>query len=174
MASYILKRLLAALLTLFGVATILFVLFRLMPGDPTAQVLSPALDEAAQARLREAFGLDRGLWEQYLLYLQNLVSFEWGRSFTSGKPVSEILGYLLVNTLLLMSVGLLLAITLGILIGMLMAWRRDGPLDFFGTLGVMVFQATPPFVTGLVLLIALSYRLDLFPVGGMLTPGSAI
>jgi len=174
MAPYLLKRLFAALITLFGVATILFIMFRLMPGDPTAQVLSPALDEQAQARLRQAFGLDRPLWEQYLIYLKNLVTLEWGRSFTTSEPVAGVLGHWLVNTLLLMTVGLLFAVTLGIGLGMLMAWRRNGPLDLGATLAAMVFQATPPFVTGLLLLIVLSYRLDLFPVAGMLTPGAPL
>ncbi|MGE0119689.1 MAG: ABC transporter permease [Dongiaceae bacterium] len=174
MAAYLLKRSFAALITLFGVATILFVMFRMMPGDPTAQVISPALDDAAQARLRQAFGLDRPLWEQYLVYIKNLGTMEWGRSFTSSEPVADLLSHWLVNTLLLMSAGLLFAVSLGIGLGMVMAWRRAGPLDIGATLAAMVFQATPPFVTGILLLILLSYRLDLFPVAGMVTPGSPV
>ena len=85
MRDYIARRILYSLFTLFAVATILFVMFRMVPGDPTAQVISPALDEASQARLREAFGLDKPLWQQYLIYLKNLVTLDWGRSFTSSE-----------------------------------------------------------------------------------------
>src|SRR5262245_8416101 len=174
MRAFLIRRVLGSLLILFAVATILFFLFRLMPGDPTAQVISPALDDAAQARLKQAFGLDRPLWEQYLLYLKNLATLEWGRSFTSGEPVANLLSGWLVNTVLLMSTGLLLAVGLGIALGVMMAWWRNGPLDVGATLTAMVFQAAPPFVTGILLLILLSYRLDLFPSAGILTPGSAI
>jgi len=174
MAGYFLKRSLGALLTLFGIATILFFMFRMMPGDPTAQVISPALDAAAQARLKAAFGLDRSLWEQYLIYIKNMVTLEWGRSFTSSERVADVLGGWLVNTLLLMTAGLAIAVTLGMGLGMMMAWWRNGPLDLGGTLMAMMLQAAPPFVTGILLLIVLSYRLDLLPSAGMLTPGSAI
>ena len=75
-------------MTIFAVATILFFIFRVMPGDPTAQVISPALDEAAQARLKEAFGLDKPLIVQYVLYLKNLVTLNWGRSYTTSMKCS--------------------------------------------------------------------------------------
>ena len=133
MTAYVLRRLASALLTLLGVAVILFVLFRLMPGDPAAQVISPALDEAAQARLKQAFGLDLPLWQQFVVYMKNLATFEWGRSFSTGQPVANLLGHWLVNTLLLMTAGLVIAITLGIVLGIFMSARRGGALDFGAT-----------------------------------------
>ncbi|MBL8669008.1 MAG: ABC transporter permease [Alphaproteobacteria bacterium] len=174
MGTYIARRLAHAALTLLAVATILFVLFRLMPGDPTAQVISPALDGAAQARLKAAFGLDRPLWQQYLIYLANVATLEWGQSFTTFEPVARIVADRMVNTLLLMSAGLAMAIGFGGALGMLMAWRRGGPLDIGATLAALVFQAAPPFVTGILLLMVLSYNLDLLPSAGMLTPGSKL
>ncbi len=171
MRDYIARRILYSLFTLFAVATILFVMFRMVPGDPTAQVISPALDEASQARLREAFGLDKPLWQQYLIYLKNLVTLDWGRSFTSSEKVFDILVYRFWNTVLLMTAGLALTFVLGIGLGILMAWRRNGPLDLGSTLAALVFQSAPPFITGLLLLIVLSYNLDLFPTGGMHSPG---
>jgi peptide/nickel transport system permease protein len=174
MAAFLVRRSLGALLILFGVATILFFMFRMMPGDPTAQVISPALDDAAQARLKEAFGLDKPMWDQYLIYLKNMATLEWGRSFASGEPVADVLSGWLVNTVLLMSAGLVIAVGLGVALGMMMAWWRNGPLDVGATLAAMMFQAAPPFVTGILLLILLSYRLDLFPSAGILTPGSSI
>jgi peptide/nickel transport system permease protein len=173
MTAYLLRRLLSALLTLLGIAIILFVLFRMMPGDPAAQVISPALDEAAQSRLRQAFGLDLPLSQQFFIYLKNMFTLEWGRSFTSGQPVAELLGLWLVNTVLLMSAGLVLAITLGVVLGIFMAARRGGALDHGATVVGLVFQASPPFVIGLLLLIGFSYQLDLFPSGGMFTPGTS-
>lgn len=172
MTAYIVRRFLSALLTLLGVAVILFVLFRMMPGDPTAQILSPAMDEAAQNRLKQAFGLDLPMWQQFIIYMKNMVTLEWGRSFTSGQPVASLLGGWLVNTLLLMSTGLVLAIAIGVVLGILMAARRGGTLDHGATVIGLVFQASPPFVIGILLLIGLSYQLELFPSGGMFTPGT--
>ncbi|UCD79442.1 MAG: ABC transporter permease [Desulfobacterales bacterium] len=174
MQEYIIRRILYTLLTLFGVATILFFIFRIMPGDPTAQVISPALDEVAQARLKEAYGLDKSLFVQYLLYLKNLVIFEWGRSFTSSQDVFGILVYRFWNTIFLMGAAMCFVLVVGTGLGMVMAWRRGGALDAGGTVVALVFQSAPPFVTGLLLLMVLSYRLDLFPTGGMHTPGVQI
>lgn len=172
MREYILRRFLYTLITLFAVATILFVLFRLMPGDPTAQVLSPALDPSVQARLKHAFGLDLPLWQQYLIYIKNMATLEWGRSFTTSQPVVSMVIYRFWNTLLLMGAGLCFALAVGVALGIAMAWRRGGPLDVGGTVVSLVFQSAPPFVTGLVLLIILSYRFGFFPTGGMFTPGA--
>ena len=81
MQEYIIRRVLYTLLTLFGVATILFFVFRIMPGDPTAQVISPALDEVAQARLKQAYGLDKPLLKVALRFVEDkpATSFELGR-----------------------------------------------------------------------------------------------
>jgi len=106
MQEYIIRRILFTLLTLFGVATILFFIFRIMPGDPTAQVISPALDEVAQAKLKQVYGLDKPLSVQYVLYLKNLVVLEWGRSFTSSRKVFDILTYRFWNTIFLMGASM--------------------------------------------------------------------
>jgi len=174
MQEYIIRRILYTLLTLFGVATILFFIFRIMPGDPTAQVISPALDEVAQARLKKAYGLDQPILVQYVLYLKNLVTLEWGRSFTSSRKVFDIMTYRFWNTIFLMGAAMCFVLVVGTGLGMVMAWRRQGPLDVGGTVVALIFQSTPPFVSGLLLLMVLSYRLDLFPTGGMHTPGVAV
>jgi len=169
--SFIIRRILYTLITLFAVATILFFIFRMLPGDPTAQVISPALDEAAQARLRQAYGLEKPLYTQYLLYLKNMVTLEWGRSFATSKPVFEMVVYRFWNTIFLMGAGLAFTLVIGVGMGMIMAWRRNGFLDVGATVTALVLQSAPPFVTGILLLMGLSYRLDLFPTGGMLPPG---
>jgi len=174
MQEYIIRRILYTLLTLFGVATILFFIFRIMPGDPTAQVISPALDPVAQARLKEAYGLDKPLLVQYFLYLKNLAVFDWGRSFTSSQPVIDIMAYRFWNTIFLMGAAMCFVLVAGTGLGMVMAWRRGGPLDTGGTVMALVFQSAPPFVTGLLLLMVLSYRMDLFPTGGMHAAGVSI
>ncbi len=174
MRSFIIRRTLYTLMTLFAVATILFFIFRMLPGDPTAQVISPALDEAAQERLRHAYGLDKPLHVQYLLYLKNMAILDWGRSFSTSKPVFEMVIYRFWNTIFLMGAGLAFTLVVGVGMGMVMAWRRNGLLDVGSTVAALVLQSAPPFVTGILLLMGLSYRLDLFPTGGMLSPGTPL
>lgn len=171
MLDYILRRLVYTLITIFTVASILFVLFRMLPGEPTMQVISPAMDPAVQERMKAAFGLNEPIWVQYGIYLKNLVTLEWGRSFVSAQEVTDILGYRFWNTVLLMAAGMCMTLVLGISAGIIMAWRRSGAIDFFGTVVGLIFQAAPPFITGLLLLMVLSYRLGLFPTGGMYAPG---
>ena len=101
MLEYVIRRLIYMLITIFAVASILFVVFRLLPGEATLQVISPAMDDAVQDRMKAAFGLDKPLWQQYFIYLKNLVSLEWGRSFVSAQRVIDILQYRFWNTLLL-------------------------------------------------------------------------
>lgn len=171
MFDYILRRLIYTLITIFAVASILFVLFRMLPGDPTLQVISPAMDPAVQSRMKEAFGLNQPFWMQYLIYMKNLVTLEWGRSFVSAQKVTDILAYRFWNTILLMAAGMCLTLVVGISLGVLMAWRRNGALDVIGTVVSLIFQAAPPFITGLLFLMVLSYRMGLFPTGGMYPPG---
>lgn len=174
MQEFIIRRIIYTIFTIFAVATILFFIFRIMPGDPTAQVISPALDEASQARLKESFGLDKPLYIQYALYLKGLVTLEWGRSFTTSKPVFDILKYRFWNTVFLMGAAMSFTLILGTALGMVMAWKRGGPLDVSATVSALVLQSAPPFVTGILFLIILSYKLDFFPTGGMNTPGERL
>ena len=171
MAEYLLRRLVYTFITIFAVASILFIIFRLLPGDATLQVISPAMDESVQKRMKEAFGLDKSLWQQYLIYLKNLITFDWGRSFVTSQPVMDILQYRFWNTILLMTAGMCFTLVIGISVGILMAWHRNGLVDVIGTVSGLIFQAAPPFVTGLLLLMLLSYNLGLFPTGGMYPPG---
>ena len=104
-------------------------------------------------------------------FLKNMVTFEWGNSFSSSKKVFDILKVRFGNTIILMGTGLGLTLVIGTGLGMVMAWRVDRPSGTVGTLSAIFIQSTPPFVIALLLLMVLSYRIDLFPTGGMHTPG---
>ena len=171
MLDYTLRRLLYTLITIFAVASILFIMFRMLPGEPTMQVISPAMDSAVQDRMKAAFGLDKPMWVQYFVYIKNLVTLEWGRSFVSAQEVTDILAYRFWNTVLLMAAGMCMTLVIGVGFGIVMAWKRNSALDVGGTVVSLIFQAAPPFITGLLLLIVLSYRMGIFPTGGMYPPG---
>src|SRR5262245_4819277 len=96
----ILARLAQMLFVLWVVATLLFYMFRLMPGDPTVAYIDSTFTEEQIRQLRRTFGLDRPLHEQYLIYLANLAVGEFGESFHHRRPVLEVVGGVLPNTII--------------------------------------------------------------------------
>src|SRR6516162_7751740 len=101
------------LFVLWVVATLLFFMFRLMPGDPTAAYIDTTFTEDQVRQLKRTFGLDRPLHEQYAIYLHNLLIGEFGDSFHHRRPVLEVIGGVLPNTLVLTLSGLLVAYVFG-------------------------------------------------------------
>jgi len=171
MKNYLIQRGISTIFVIIAVMSLLFLLFRLVPGDPTTLVISPALDEIAQKRLLELYGLDKPLYIQYLLYMKNFFIFQWGKSFFSQEDVSAMLWYRFWNTFSLMSGAIVLALFLGMIGGILAAWKRGRSFDSGVLIGVTFFQSTPIFFTGMLFLLILSYKLGLFPTGLMHEPG---
>ena len=153
------------------VATLTFLMFRLLPGDPTAILLDPLMAAEVRESILQRFGLDRPLHEQYILYLNNLVHGDFGWSFFYNRPVSEIIWDFLPNTLVLGFSSLILAYGTGILGGAFLAWKHNTWLGNWGALVPLVFRSAPVFWTGMMALMFLSYRWGLFPHGGLRSPG---
>lgn len=171
MTGFILRRLAFMAITLFVMASAMFLLFRLLPGDPTATVISSALHPDAQAALRASFGLDKPLWQQYLSYIANMAQLDFGFSFETSRPVAEMIGGRLLNTLALLLPSLVAAYLAGALIGAAVAWRRGGWLDTVAVVVATALQSAPVFWVGMMAILFFSLRLDLFPVGHIITPG---
>src|SRR5262245_36925826 len=125
----LLTRFVHMLFVLWVVATVLFFLFRLMPGDPTVAYIDTTFTEEQVAQLKKSFGLDRPLHEQYFIYLKNLAVGEFGDSFHHRRPVIELLGSVLPNTIVLTLTALLVAYAFGVLVGAWLAWRRGSVFE---------------------------------------------
>jgi len=163
---YLLRKLLTVLGTLWFVLTVNFFLFR-MVGNPAedlrrAMRLTP---EEVQEVL-EAFGLADPLPQQYVTYLSQTLQGNLGRSYTSGRPVTEVIAGKLWPTLLLVGISTLLSAIIGILIGIRGAWRRGSRFDSSTMIGGMFFYSTPDFWLGMILLMLFAAGLGWFPVGG--------
>ncbi len=171
MKVYLLKRLGLAIITVFFLATILFVLFRMVPGDPTMTVISPALSPEIQQEMRHRFGLDRPIIEQYLIYMKKMIIGDFGISFQHGIRVSSIIGERFWNTIFLMIPSLVLAYLLGIVIGAYIAWRRGSKTEVAVTVGSIVFRSAPIFWLAIVFIVVFAVNLRLFPAGHIRTPG---
>lgn len=155
------------LVSFLSVATILFALFRLMPGDPAAMIIAPGMTAEARQQLLAQYGLTKPLHTQYLLYLKNLATGNLGTSFSRGAEVSSLLAEATLNTVVLVVGALVFAFTVGPMLGALFAWRRNTPVDTYGVLTVLVFFAAPVFWTGMLALMVFSFNLGWFPSGGM-------
>ncbi|MDP6120015.1 MAG: ABC transporter permease [Rhodospirillales bacterium] len=166
------NRLLLTLFVLWTVATILFLMFRLMPGSPLAAYVDPTFTAEQQAALLHTFGLDRPLHEQYVLFVVNLFQGELGHSFFYKKPVGEVIMGAFVNTLALTLGSLIVAYIFGIIAGAAMAWKRGTWIEGVGIPTVLVTRAAPEFWLGMLLLAIFSFNLGWFPGGGANSAGA--
>jgi peptide/nickel transport system permease protein len=179
-SQFVLRRLGLALLTILFVAVLNFFLFRVLPGDPARVIRDPRMTQEAQEAIRRRFGLDKPLLigtaqapfdSQFFRYLGNLARGDLGISFNFNRPVADLLRERLANTLLLVFAGELLAIVIGIALGVAAAYRRGTALDVGALLFGLFTWALPTFFLGITLLIIGSSFFGL-PVGGIRTPGA--
>jgi peptide/nickel transport system permease protein len=165
--SYIAKRLVFAIVTIFIIMTLNFIIFRLMPGDPVSMIADVIRLRPEQVRrLYELFGLDKPLWQQYVQYLSQTVQGFYGYSFYTQRPVSQDIMERLPNTLLLLGTSTVLSIVIGMVVGIVAAARRGSLVDIsaisFGFLG----NSVPIFWLGLILLLVFGVNLKWFPLRG--------
>jgi peptide/nickel transport system permease protein len=164
---YIAQRLAQAAVIVAIVAAITFALIHLAPGDPFSAVMeNPNVSEAVRETLRAQYGLDRPLPEQFVKYVNSLAHGELGWSFSHERPVREVLATALPNTLLLMAVALVGSFTLGILIALVQVARRGSATDHALSGISLLFISMPDFWLALLTLLAFTYWVPLFPVGG--------
>jgi len=166
-----LSRFVQSVATLWVLVTLVWVLFRLLPGDPTTALLGTGqLPPDAIARLRAQWALDDPWMVQYLRYLGNLATGDLGLSFVYREPVRDVLGPAMANTLLLMVPSVTLAILVGVALGTRLGWRRGAWVEAGGNVAVLVLRSLPAFWIGIVVLMIFSYWLGWFPIGGIRTP----
>ncbi len=168
MRNFVIQRLAALIPTLLGVSVIVFLVIHLIPGDTITAMIGTQykLTEVQAASLRAYFGLDKPLWEQYLRWILAAVRGDLGYSVRSGQSVmSEILRSFPV-TLELALFSMVIALTLGLPIGILSAVRRDTPVDFFGRLFALIGLALPNFWLGTLIILVLSVVFGIMPNSG--------
>lgn len=160
------------ILVLWAIATILFLIFRLMPGNPLVAFIDPTFTAEQAEAISRQFGLDQPLYVQYGLFLKNIVSGNLGTSFFQKEPVLEILMDVFPNTILLTGTALIAAYVFGVVAGSLLAWRRGSRLEGVGILFALMTRAAPEFFVGMLLLSFFSFNLGWFPASGVANPGT--
>lgn len=169
--SFTVKRLVHMVFVLWAIATILFLMFRLLPGDPTLAYIDPSFTEDQQKMIRHDFGLDKPLSQQYLIFLANTAQGDFGLSFRQRLPVVDLVFSTLPNTLLLTLTAVIAAYAFGALFGALLAWKRGSVFETISVPLVLATRAAPEFWVGMVLLAIFAFGLEWFPSGGAISPG---
>ena len=170
------KRLIMLVAVIWAAGTLNFLLPQLSPRNPIAEKLTqlaatsgvdPAEVQALTESFSKKFGLDRPLWEKYVDYLRDVVTFDFGQSITAyPAKVSDLIGNALPWTIGLMATTTVISFLLGTLIGAAAAWKRDSvALQALSSL-LMVFSAIPFYLIGLVLIYFFAVDLGWFPLSG--------
>jgi peptide/nickel transport system permease protein len=166
MTRYLLRRLAGMIVVMFLVATIVFVIAHVIPGDPAAVMLGPAATAADVEALRERLGLDAPLPVQYVQFMDSVVHLRLGESIFLSRSVTQALAERAPLTIQLTVLAAGLATLIGVPIGVLSAVKRGGALDQGLTAAAMAGASLPSFWIGLTLIEYLSVRLHLLPVAG--------
>jgi len=163
---YIIRRILISIPILLVVVTIIFFLVRAMPGGPAMAVLGDYASKEAVEALQEEMGLNIPLWKQYLRFLGNLLRGDLGKSLINGLPIAPQVIQVLPYTLQLTVSGILFGVILGIPLGIFTALKRNGFFDYLGRTFSLAGISLPSFFLGILLMLFLSVKLNLFPVMG--------
>jgi peptide/nickel transport system permease protein len=163
---YVIGRIGQIIPVMLGVSVIVFLLVRLIPGDPAIAVLGSRATPELIARVREQFGLDLPIWQQYLSYLGNVLSGNFGVSFFYQAEVFGITVQRVPITLALLTYSAVLALLLAVPFATLAALRQGGPIDQAVRLLFSAALGIPSFWLGILLILVFSLRLRLFPVAG--------
>ena len=152
--------------TMLGALVLVFVVMRILPGDPAIALLGTAATPDAVAALRRDLGVDRPLLDQFVAYLAGAFRLDFGQSLALRAPVGRLVLDALPHTLLLTLGGTLVATLIGVPLGATAALRRGTWLDYAAGVGALLGVSVPVFVWGLVLLLAFGLHWRVFPTAG--------
>ena len=172
-AGLVSRKVLGALATLFFVVCFNFFLFRVVETDPVASLFrGKELSQSQRAQLTKEFGLDGSQAEQFVRYLGQTATLNFGRSYSTNQPVASEIRRKALPTIALVGVAAILSAVLGVMLGIAAAWRRRTGTDYTITGFTMGTYSMPDFWMGMILLTTLAVGLGLFPVGGIVDPAS--
>lgn len=173
MIRYLLRRIVLLGGTVLISSLIIFLICRLLPGDVARVLLGREAGEAALAALRAELGLDRPLPLQYIDWLNGFLTGDWGIAYSTRQPIRPLVMERLSNSLLLASATLALALPLGIGLGVWAGWRSGKPDDTVISVSTLAVTGLPEFVTGLLLIDLLAFRLRWLPANSSIRPDTS-
>ena len=158
MGAYILRRLIGAIPLLLGIATIIFFVLNLAPGDPTSFYFNPNVPPEIIEQMRRNLGLDQPLYIQYFRWLTSFVTGDFGHSLAQSRPVSDIVFEALPNTLMFTGIALVLVFVIGMFIGVLQAVKQYSIFDSTSSVVSLFFYSMPSFWLALMFVLVFSLK----------------
>ncbi|NOX93021.1 MAG: ABC transporter permease [Gammaproteobacteria bacterium] len=174
MLPLLISRLASAVVVIFGVLVLVFLLIHLVPGDPVEVMLGESAQAADREALRQSLGLDQPLLSQFMTYLGNIVQFDFGTSLHSKRPILDILLERLPATLELALAALLVAILVAFPLGVMAAVKKDSAWDHGAMAVSLLGVSVPNFLMGPILILVFAVWLGWFPVSGRDGLGSLV
>ena len=169
MTWYIGKRLAMIVPVLLGVSLLVFSMMHMIPGDVATALAGPAASEAVKEVIRHSLGLDQPLPVQFWNWISNIVAGDFGSSLVYKRPISEFVFQKFFNTALLAGVSALLAISVGMVVGIFVSSKSHSLLDRITMAVTLVLGSTPLFWFGLIMVLLFSLNLRWFPATGMVS-----
>ena len=167
MVRQLLHRLLQAAVVLLGVALMIFIMLRVVPGNPVAALMGEHADRATIARMTAELGLDRPLHIQFIRYITGALRGDFGTSYSLGRPVSLLMAQAFPNTLKLAASAAFFAWVLGIVCGVIAAVKKNGILDHLFMGMSLLGVSMPVFLGAMLLQYVFAYHLHLLPISGI-------
>ena len=167
MGRYILRRLISAIPVLLGITVIVFAIMSLIPGDPATAILGAYATPENVARINRDLGLDQPAIQRYFIWLGNMLTGEFGRSYSLNRPVLDEILDRFGATLILAGTAFVLCAVLGVLAGVISASRQYGWADKAITFAVIIGISIPSFFLGMLMILIFAVRLKWLPVSGM-------
>jgi peptide/nickel transport system permease protein len=164
--SYLLRRLWQSALTLVGVSLLVFVILRVIPGDPAKMLLPEGAPQSAIEELNRELGLREPLWVQYGIFVRSVVRGDFGQSFQYRAPALRVVVERVPATIQLALTAMLLTVVLGVSIGVMAAVRRGTGYDYAGTVLAVLGQSLPNFWLGIMLILLFGVTLRWLPTSG--------
>lgn len=171
MRRYLLKRLLLVIPTTVGAVTLVFFLIRLTPGDPAEVLLGDFATPETVAELQRQFGLDKPIFIQYVVFLKNAITLDFGVSYATQRPALQQLITVFPYSLQLAVAGIVVAIAIGVPAGVIAAISHNKWIDSGTMVSALALVSVPNFYLGILLIIVFSMKLGLLPVTGVGAPG---
>src|SRR6266508_1962231 len=167
MRAYVLRRLWQSAVTLIGVSVFVFLILRVLPGDPARMLLPEGAPQSAVEELNRHLGLRRPLHVQYALFVRSVVRGDFGESFQYRAPAFRVVVERLPATIQLTAAAMLLTAFFGVSIGIVNAVRRGTPYDYAGTVIAVLGQSLPNFWLGIMLIPLFGVALRWLPPSGV-------
>jgi peptide/nickel transport system permease protein len=165
------RRIALMIFVLWGIITITFIVARVIPADPIGSILGPQAPPELIEKLRKEWGLDKPLYQQYFDYIINVLHGDFGKSIKTNRPVLEDLKQFFPATIELATFSLIIAVLIGVPLGILSALKKDSAIDYLSRMFALTGVSTPVFWLGLVLLYLFYYKIQIFPEPGRLSVG---